>query len=370
MKSISLDSYKDDDVTCLLETLGSMTQLEKLSIAGTVSPEDIEHVAESAPFLANLTDLKLGHVGNTWEDDQCPDPWVVEALSLLLNRVTNLKKLKLKNGESLIVLNEVALPRLEFLKISRCSIDTGIFSPPSSLVSLEFARVTFELQAALDLFTSGALSQLKTLHCRHVSIGTDEEDMICNKIDMRDNDNVQFYMPDNWAQIIPRLNLPKAESLTFTWCTGLFSDDAFCIAKAASNVSNLKEYRPRVEISVTPYVSALKEFCTSSICATLENLDLYGMHLGDDGFKELVNNAPHMQCLKRLTLYHIGEPEIEMIAETGERGGWPMLEKLTLKICDNGNLSIDRAYWQNYCRNVFHPVWPDLEIGLVRKLEP
>ena len=77
-----------------------------------------------------------------------------------------------------------------------------------------------------------------------------------------------------------------------------------------------------------------------------------------------------MQCLKRLTLYHIGEPEIEMIAETGERGGWPMLEKLTLKICDNGNLSIDRAYWQNYCRNVFHPVWPDLEIGLVRKLEP
>lgn len=75
--------------------------------------------------------------------------------------------------------------------------------------------------------------------------------------------------------------------------------------------------------------SFFRQFCTSSICYTIEDLNLIGMYVSDAAFEELFKNASSMKCLKVLTTGRFDGNKIEMLAESGAIGGWPLLEKLS-----------------------------------------
>ena len=169
--------------------------------------------------------------------------------------------------------------------------------------------------------------------------------------------------PLDVAKVIQKLNLPKVESITFTRCRGLSENEAFSIVDAAPNLPNLKEYGIFGANSAL-IISRVRRFYASSLAANLENFTLYVSDPTGIQFKALIENGSNMKNLKSLTLYPTGAVALRvilMVALSGAQRGFPMLKKLTLHFSKDDR---DKGYWPQYCKTVFDPIWPGLEISL------
>jgi hypothetical protein len=183
--------------------------------------------------------------------------------------------------------------------------------------------------------------------------------------------------PSNWSYIMPRLKFPSLESLILNEVQGLGVTDAYRIGKAAENLPRLKDYVAPFYVnsrydSVYLDVNVARKFFESSICARMEDMDVSRMYLSDAGFDELVKTASNLQKLKRFTVDTVGKRKIKNMAEAGASGGFPLLEKFSLRISEefanprdleqNYGRAKDQEWWLNYCKEQLHSVWPGLEI--------
>jgi hypothetical protein len=99
----------------------------------------------------------------------------------------------------------------------------------------------------------------------------------------------------------------------------------------------LREYKALIYVesryqSVALDIDVARTFFQSTIYALFEELDLFSMYLGGEGFGELLKNASSMQNLKRLKLDGIYERKIGMVAVAGTNGAWPLLESFSFKM--------------------------------------
>jgi len=174
------------------------------------------------------------------------------------------------------------------------------------------------------------------------------------------------------------MNLPSIESITFDECVHSNGDNVFRLGEGTANIPNLKSYlekliftwRDRQKMESDSHI--VKKFCASSVAAKMEGFELADFELGDDGLRELVQNASNMKCLKVLKLGSAAlKHTIEMITEAGALGGWPVLEKLgpQFLLVDPEQADLGRrrglpAGWLQLCEALLHPIWPDLELSL------
>ncbi len=141
----------------------------------------------------------------------------------------------------------------------------------------------------------------------------------------------------------------------------------------------LREYKALIYVesryqSVALDIDVARTFFQSTIYALFEELDLFSMYLGGEGFGELLKNASSMQNLKRLKLDGIYERKIGMVAVAGTNGAWPLLESFSFKMyvpfsnerdCElNQHRMKTASWWLDYCQKKLHPLWPGLEIDI------
>jgi len=232
--------------------------------------------------------------------------------------------------------------------------------------SLEHFKLYGQLGSPTGLLTlcSGNLPQLKTLV---VAIG-------------------RVHGHANWANFVQQMALPSLEQLNLSYCVDLTGNDVLCIAKAAPNIPKLRIFKVIMHEKTTAADPQLaSEFFYSAICRNLEILELQGIKFDGDGFKSL-ENASNMPCLKTLFITATTKRDVQGMAEAGARGAWPQLQ--TLEICrsihplidDEGNvvtealnsftsdypkLCRDRKDFQEYCRDLFEPIWPALNLKIL-----
>jgi hypothetical protein len=360
----SLEMYASNLVNLarMQTSLFSMTALErlKLSVAGyNIQALDmhcfnLDDLA-NAPFLANISVLEL----NLGRSDGG-----VEPTAALLQRATNLKKLKLHNAHNLGIFNALRNGNLQELTLRGSNFSNNLSFPRSLLhLNLQHCEFTEGLDMAAAFFSLPALRQLKTLTLDHCYL----------------RDNGRCY--ESW-DCMHLISLPNLESITFTQCYGLSEKNALRIAKAAENIPNLKKFKAQIDWEQDifgyklpiPYddlfdLDLLKSFCTSSLAVKLETLDLHHMKLSDDGNRLLL--ASKMKSFKYLGLsidqkynhnFQILDDYIKMIAQAGIQGGWPALEKIKLHIYAAPVDFEDRDYWLSCCYEILDPAWPGLEI--------
>ncbi|KAL4527355.1 hypothetical protein Ndes2526B_g08946 [Nannochloris sp. 'desiccata'] len=422
------DSEADSDSDCQQSGTGTGTKTKKPDIEADADPEAAAALIKGMvfpPLWETIHSLTINGDDSDYSDC-CEDefnPWSSKSFGLVMKRATNLKRLVLLEAKSLTFFKDAPLPSLETLMISYSTIH-GDLLLPSSLVHLELYRTTFNSPAAaVQLFTSGTLPNLRSLHANFMIIGRDYDNMIKLKMIMRDQESSAEEDPDpapaaaaaaaaaaaveaaaaaaaasveaaaaaaaplptNWLQIMSKMNLPSLESLSLMYIPGLSVTDAFRIGAVAQNLPRLKEYKapfyaysqydsmwPTTDLDV----AIAANFFKSSICAGIENLDLIGMLLYNKGFEVLVKHASNMPCLKTLAVDGIDTHKIGMMAEAGALGGWPSLQNLMVCIYakDSNPAELPNNYrtkvaWYNHCKSKLGPVWPSLNCIRIAKAE-
>ena len=319
LKSFSMFPCGDISAPALQPSLFSMTSLESLFFPhnrqDSGSYTDLEQIGliTQAPFLDNLVELHLSLQEDEGEDE---NPDYDEPLELLLTRCHNLKIFKL--AYILPEVDETVVNGLDELTLYDC-ID--IDSLPRCLIHLNLEFCEFSSpEVFFDMFTSGNFfTRLKTLKM--------------NKVEIEDDDDNEC-----WRGFMERLKLPMVESIDIEKCRCLSLTDVFCISEAAPNLPRLVLFR--AEIGSEHYESPVESpelvfyanrFFTSSLAANLETLGIRNVRLEPDVLAELTENAVKMKKIKRLEI-RIKEPQIELIAVAGSRGGWPMLKEIILDI--------------------------------------
>jgi hypothetical protein len=318
LRNLTLDcvSHSTIDET-VLPSLISMTKLQTLTLgwddAGTSGLEIFERI----PFIENLTGLHVSF--NRWSVESMPDTPVAEILAPLLPRPSNLKQLTLS-----------AMPNMEFFH------EVIPFCTWENLEQLTLRECYFSDNYSLPR----KLTYLKLEHC-------------------------DFESPTEFHNIFASGKLPILKTLTVLTCSDLRGNDMFDISAAAGNFPNLKDYsitglgfrEPEEENNVDPV--RVKKFFSSSIAATLEELNLGDIRFCDEGVREIARLAPNMKFLKSLGI-DLDQRQLELMASLINHESWPKLEKYIVKTHKIESTPLE---WQEYLIvEHFLPIWPDLKI--------
>ncbi len=355
LKSLDISPVNKGFITRFKDTLFGMTSLTRLSLPeprnyqsarpNFLSPEDYR-LLETAPFIENLVQLNLV----VFDMHQVDDTIVIEPH--LLRRATNLKTFSIYAHRGFQVFEDAPVGNLEKLSVF-CCVVPDIFCLRWSLLHLHLECSFTSLDAFRSVFISGNLPRLKTLLMNGGGFISD---------------NGLVY--SGWTDVLRQVNLPQVESIILVQCLGFTENALFSIGYSSTTLPCLKHYEVYVDRfpgyieERTPLDSALvKHFCNSPLGASLTSFELTEfIYFSENGLPEFLANAPSMKSLKSLKL-KVYQEGILAIADAGKAGAWPSLQKLSLIVEMEGE-DEEAEDWPVYCRELFNPSWPGLELDL------